>query len=299
MNKKAVIDIGSLKTKLSIFDASRKTLISANSYLTLLGKGISEHAAIDESSLQKLEESFMQIAQLLTQESITDMAIIGTEALRKANNATEAQNLVAQYFPGHTIQIIDQHTEADLFFTAIGRAFVDQDIVAMDIGGGSVQLIYGRYDSGTEQNLIHKTYNLKTGTYRLQQQYSPDNTTISQDFDKAGSDIIKAYRDVAITSPILVFGSSCMLDFVQASGISVVRQSSSEQHPVSVEKIVLYNLLVDLRQLAPNARDHLYPDGGYFMYGADYLLLNVLQAIEQTQATTIYPTNLNSSYALI
>jgi len=299
MNKKAVIDIGSLKTKLSIFDTSRKALLSASSYLTLLGKGISEHATIDESSFQKLEESFMQIAHLLAQESITDMVIIGTEALRKADNALEAQNLVAQYFPGHTIKIIDQHTEADLFFKAIGRTFADQDIVAMDIGGGSVQLVYGRYDSDAEQNLIHKTYNLKTGTYRLQQQYSPDNTTISQDFDKAGSDITKAYKDVAIHSPILVFGSSCMLDFVQASGITVVRQSFSAQHPVSVEKQALYDLLVDLRQLAPNARNHLYPAGGYFMYGADYLLLNVLQAIEQTQATTIYPTNLNSSYAFL
>jgi hypothetical protein len=35
------------------------------------------------------------------------------------------------------------------------------------------------------------------------------------------------------------------------------------------------------------------------MYGADYLLANLLHAIDRVQPAKIYPTNLNSSYAFI
>jgi exopolyphosphatase/pppGpp-phosphohydrolase len=299
VSKKAVIDIGSLKTKFAIFDAQKKEFVSSDSFLTLLGKGITEHSVISQESLGKLEGSLRDIAAALRRDSIVDVSIIGTEALRKAKNVTEVQTLIERYYPDHTLEVIDQDKEAELFFTAVSSNFPDQTIAAMDIGGGSVQIIQGKYDSKKRTSTIKKKYNLSTGTYKLQQQYSPDNTVISKELGKAKQHIASVYSAIDETAPILVFGSTCMCDFITATGIKTEINKNNVKHPISVERKDLLCLLDQLGKFAPDNRSHFYPEGGYFIYGADYLLLNVLEAIDRLQPRKTYPTNLNSSYALI
>ena len=55
MSKKAIIDIGSLKVKISIFDTKEKKLLSSDSILTLLGKGIDNDSMISTESLKLLD----------------------------------------------------------------------------------------------------------------------------------------------------------------------------------------------------------------------------------------------------
>lgn len=299
MSKKAVIDIGSLKVKVSVFDARECELLSTDSYMTLLGKGISEQHHIVSDSLHKLEEALQVITSLLIAQDVKDIVIIGTEAIRKADNREEIQQLIARYLPHHQLEIIGQDKEAALFFTAVAHAFPNQQIAAMDIGGGSVQLIFGRYDSRQQKTNISRKYNLSTGTYKLQQQYSPSNEHISSLFPTAEKAVELAYSHIHDTAPLLVFGSTCMLDFIRASRIPVEQSSQHMKHPLHIQQAPLESLLAEVRELAPNSRDHYFPEGGHFMYGADYLLLNLLQAIKVVRPQKIYPTNLNSSYGLI
>jgi len=299
MSKKAVIDIGSLKTKVTVFDTEKREAIESFNFLTLLGKGISDTGKIGSEPLKKLSKSLEDSAKLLKESGVESVKIIGTEALRKAKNSEAVDDLVKANFEGSELEIIDQDKEAELFFTAVSQEFPDKDILAVDVGGGSVQLIYGIFDSNKKAVHIHDKFNLKTGTYKLQQQYSPDNDSISIDFDEAIKVVKEAFKHIQLSSPILVFGSSCMLDFIRSTDISTEYDDANTKHPITVSSQSLVDLLDQVRKLAPNKRDHFYPEGGYFMYGADYLLINVLQAIEQTRPQKIYPTNLNSSYGLI
>lgn len=298
MSKKAVIDIGSLKTKVTVFDAKNRELTESFSFLTLLGKGISETGEIDAGSLEKLDQSLKDSSSNLKKFNVKSITIIGTEALRKAKNSKAVYDLVRANFPGNKLEVIDQDKEAELFFKAVSQEFPDKDVLAVDIGGGSVQLIYGQFSSKDSSVSVHSKFNLGTGTYNLQQKYSPDNETISTDFTKAQKVVEESFKHIELTSPILVFGSSCMLDFIKASNVPT-KYDENARHPLTVSLESLTELLIKIRGLAPNKRDHFYPDGGYFMHGADYLLLNVLQAVKQTSPQKIYPTNLNSSYGLI
>lgn len=298
MNQKAVIDLGSLKTKVAVFDKNNNRLLDSASYLTLMGKGIKELGIIDPTSLKKQDEALGIIAKNLSQKKIGDISIIGTEALRNAQNIQTVHALIEKHYPNHRLEVIDQDKEADLFFAAVGREFPSQKIVAMDIGGGSVQLIYGSYNPKTSQSEIYQKHKLSTGTYSLQQQYSPDNDIISAAFPDAVNYVANAYKKIKTQADILVFGSTCMQDFAQAAGLGK-KVKTTGQHNILVNKNDLQKLLSDVRQLPPDQRSHHYPDGGYFMYGADYLLLNLLEAIDRIQPSQIYPTNLNSSYAFI
>lgn len=298
MIKKAVIDIGSLKTKVTVFDAEKREAIESFTFLTLLGKGISDTGEISSEPLRKLSQSLKDSAESLKKSKVESVRIIGTEALRKAKNSKVVDNLVKLTFKGSNLEIIDQDKEAELFFAAVSQEFPDKDILAVDIGGGSVQLIYGIFDSNKKAISIHDKFNLKTGTYKLQQQYSPNNDSVSADFDKAHKVVKEAFQHIKLSSPILVFGSSCMLDFIKSTDIPT-KYDANAKHPITVSGQALVDLLAQVRKLAPNQREHFYPEGGYFMYGADYLLINILQAIEQAKPQKIYPTNLNSSYGLI
>jgi exopolyphosphatase/guanosine-5'-triphosphate,3'-diphosphate pyrophosphatase len=298
MNLKAVIDLGSLKLKVSIFNKDTKEKIFADNHLTLLGKGLEESGHIKRESLTMLNKALAQVAKLLKDRGVNEVSIIGTEALRKADNIDKVHAILSRHFPDRTLEVIDQHREAELFFDAISRSFPDKDIAAIDIGGGSVQIILGNYDSTSNKSTIHKKHNLKTGTYRYQQKYSPDNSVISPNLATAEREIRREFQDITEKIDTLVFGSTCMLDFIQSSKIPT-NETGDPLHPVAVSREALEGLLSELVLLAPDKRDHYYPDGGYFMYGADYLLVNLLAAIDQLEPSTVYPTNLNSSYAFI
>jgi exopolyphosphatase/pppGpp-phosphohydrolase len=299
MNKRAVIDIGSLKVKVAVFDVPTKSVLESSSYLTLLGKGIDESGVIEMDSLQKLDNALDEVMKSLKREKIADITLIGTEALRKAKNIESIHGLIEKYLPGHMLEVIDQHKEAILFFKAVSREFPNQNIAAVDIGGGSVQLIYGKYDAENKKVFITKQHHLKTGTYTLQQKYSPENDKISHKFDTARNLVKGELARVKEQAPILIFGSTCMLDFIQSTGIATHKENQDSLHPVHVRQEALADLLEELRGIKPNNRDHYFPAGGYFMYGADYLLLNLLETIEKVHPQKVYPTNLNSSYGFL
>ena len=167
MNKKAVLDIGSLKVKVSIFDKTNKQRLSSDSYLTLLGKGIDEQGTVKEESIELLNVALRDITSHLHENNIDDISIIGTEALRKAENIEIVHQLIKKYFPKHQLEVIDQHREAELFFSSVSSTFPDKKIAAIDIGGGSIQIIIGKFDSKTKNIEIKHKYNLNTGTYKL------------------------------------------------------------------------------------------------------------------------------------
>ena len=66
---------------------------------------------------------------------------------------------------------------------------------------------------------------------------------------------------------------------------------------ISIES--LKKLYRELLKYTPDSRTHFYPEGGYFIYGAEYLLLNVIKIAQKIHCDKIYPTNLNTSYGFL
>ncbi|MDR3125925.1 MAG: hypothetical protein LBU20_02555 [Candidatus Nomurabacteria bacterium] len=294
MQKIAVIDLGSLKLKTTVFDKTKHEKVGSISILTLLGKELDNNHRILSSSLEMLAGALVETKQYLQENTVDEIKIIGTEALRKAKNKSAAQKAIDKHFPRHEIEIIDQNQEAVLFFTAVSHDFPNETITAMDIGGGSVQIINGKFNTATDKVNIENSNHYKTGTYRLQQQYSPSNEVISDRLDEAAAFIKKEYSNIAHKSSVLVFGSTCMLDFIMASGITVLSDANNKKF---VTRKSLENLLGVLVKLPPNKRNCYYPENEYFMYGADFLLMNIIAASKKIGASRIYPTNINSAYA--
>ncbi len=299
MKTKAVVDLGSLKAKLSVFDIETSKPLLQKSYLILLGKSIAEEKRIVPEAIQRLTDALIEIKKELEIINCTEVTFIATESLRIAVNKEDAYILVDQYFPGHKLTILDQDLEGDMFFKVVSRAFSDISMIAMDIGGGSVQVFHGIFDSASNTHIIDRKYLYKTGTYKLQQKYSPDNEVISSDFEGAIDEVRKEYAGLDSKGNIAVFGSTCMQDFLRESGIKLYNDRPFPMHEYYTKKEDIVGLLKEIRKFPPDKRSHLYPSGDYFIYGADYLLVNLLEMVHRTEAKYIYPTNFNSSYGFI
>ena len=79
MKHKAVIDLGSLKAKLSIFDSENTNLVHKSGYEILLGKNLSENFNIEENSLVLLDKALKEIEQKINSlAGEIDLVIIAT-----------------------------------------------------------------------------------------------------------------------------------------------------------------------------------------------------------------------------
>ena len=299
MGYKAIIDLGSLKAKLSVFEACSGILVLQKIYLTLLGKRMGERDKIIAEALQKLDDALGEIEKELGAMGEASVFFIATESLRSAENKADVFNVVKKHFPGHEVTILNQDTEGGMFFKVVATHFKGVALTCMDIGGGSVQILHGHFDHSRGEHVISEKHLHSTGTYRLQQKYSPQNDVISIDFHKAVDEVRNEFRNLNVMNDVMVFGSTCMQDFLKETGIPLQYDRPIPKHDFYVKKEDLRLLLEEIRKYPPNRRDHFYPSGGHFIHGADYLLVNLLEALERTRSKYIYPTNLNSSYGFI
>jgi len=122
----------------------------------------------------------------------------------------------------------------------------------LDVGGGSVQILNGIFKDN--KYLIDNKYLYKTGTYILQQKYSPDSSIISQEFDKALREIKKDFDSLKINNEILIFGSICMQDFLNESGILLYRDRPFKKHLSYTTIKELEALLNKIREVPPDSR---------------------------------------------
>ena len=142
--KKAAIDIGSNTVQMLIGEVSNGSLKHDNSYLrtTRLGgnsDGVLTVAAIDDTV--KVLKEYIAIAK---RAGVKDIDIVATAAVREAVNRQEFLDIVSNVCC-HKVEVIDGLREAELSACgALGGnlAGIDDNVMVIDIGGGSTELIY-------------------------------------------------------------------------------------------------------------------------------------------------------------
>lgn len=139
----AVIDLGSNTFHLLICEAGPDgrilVIYKERIYVKLASAGL---GYIDAESEARGVEAMRRFAEQLQAYGVTRTRCIGTSALREASNGLE----VARHFTevsGLPIEIIDGQQEAVFIYKGIRAALppLDQPVLIMDIGGGSVEFI--------------------------------------------------------------------------------------------------------------------------------------------------------------
>ncbi|MFQ5597686.1 MAG: hypothetical protein ACE5GK_06510 [Nitrospiria bacterium] len=141
----AAIDIGTNTARLLIAEidppGSLKT-ISAENRITRLGEGFSEVSIIRPAAMERTLSALLAFRKKIDKVRIDGLVVVGTSALRNANNRDVLLAAIERDC-GFQVSVLSGEEEARC--TALGVSLIfedrDQPKVAIDIGGGSTELI--------------------------------------------------------------------------------------------------------------------------------------------------------------
>jgi len=141
-----IIDVGTnsiLALNVKIGDGGL-SVISDEKITTRLGEGLQNSGLLSEEAMKRTVSA---ISDIVARGKFDSVAVIGTEAVRKAENRMEFINLIKSEC-GFDLTVIAGETEATLsYFGAFYNLDIDKDdVLLVDLGGGSTELIFGSGD---------------------------------------------------------------------------------------------------------------------------------------------------------
>jgi exopolyphosphatase / guanosine-5'-triphosphate,3'-diphosphate pyrophosphatase len=167
--KIATIDVGTNTTLLLVAEATSPTevrVLDERAEITRLGRGIGKDGRLTREGIERTLAVLRDYAAIAAHHGASIRAV-GTEALRRAPNATEFLAPVAGIL-GTPIEVIDGEREAALTFRAAVTSFPSiaaRPIVVIDIGGGSTEVIV------SEAGVVQSRVSLPLGSVRLTEKH--------------------------------------------------------------------------------------------------------------------------------
>jgi exopolyphosphatase / guanosine-5'-triphosphate,3'-diphosphate pyrophosphatase len=171
VSKLAVIDIGSNSIHMVLTEIQPDgsyQIIDRYKDMCRLGDGAFANRSLSEQAMARGLEVIRTLVTLARNKGFERIEAVATSAVREARNGGAFIGVVAEQTGLH-IRVISGLEEARLIFLGVqhGIALTDEPVLAIDIGGGSVELMVG-----TRQALLYAK-SLKLGAIRVAEEYLP------------------------------------------------------------------------------------------------------------------------------
>lgn len=145
-NRSLIIDIGtnSVLALIVDIDGGQLSVVSDRKITTRLGEGLLKNQQLSKDAMDRTALAVSTLAKDCDYDSVL---ITGTEALRRAENSNSFVNLLKTKHDLELI-IISGETEAELsYYGALYNLDADKsNVLIVDVGGGSTELILGSND---------------------------------------------------------------------------------------------------------------------------------------------------------
>ncbi|MFZ4796486.1 MAG: exopolyphosphatase [Bacteroidia bacterium] len=178
---KAVIDLGTNTFNLLIADTKNNQLnVAVNlEFPVKIGKGGLVNNIITEPAMKRAMTALSQFKSYIVRFEIIEIKALATSAIRNAKNGKELIRRVKQLF-NIDISIINGNEEASFIYLGAYNSFKlpNDEVLVMDIGGGSVEFIIGR------DNKIIWKQSFDIGASRLFEMFNPQSPLLESDILK-------------------------------------------------------------------------------------------------------------------
>lgn len=192
---KAVIDLGSNTFNLLIADVKNNQLnVAVNlEFPVKIGKGGLVNNFITDSAMQRALIALSKFKSYIDKFEIIEVKSLATSAIRNATNGNELIQKVKQLFD-IDISIINGNEEARYIYLGANNSFrpPEDEILVMDIGGGSVEFIIGR-----NENIFWKQ-SFDIGAVRLFEMFKPESPLLESDILKIKNYILNEIKPLKI-----------------------------------------------------------------------------------------------------
>ena len=146
MVKVASIDLGSNSTRLLIADITDGTISSIHKEhkVTRMGDNLTKSKNISKESMKRVLKALTQYFKTIDINGVENVQIVGTAALRDAENSEEVIMQIQKKFDVE-IDIVSGEEEGVLTSLGVLHSLEDiQDFLIVDIGGRSTEFIYDK-----------------------------------------------------------------------------------------------------------------------------------------------------------
>jgi exopolyphosphatase/guanosine-5'-triphosphate,3'-diphosphate pyrophosphatase len=192
---KAVIDLGSNTFNLLIADVKNNQLnVAVNlEFPVKIGKGGLVNNFITDSAMQRALIALSKFKSYIDKFEIIEVKSLATSAIRNATNGNELIQKVKQLFD-IDISIIDGNEEARYIYLGANNSYnlPKDEVLVMDIGGGSVEFIIGR-----NKNIFWKQ-SFDIGAVRLFEMFKPESPLLESDILKIRNYILNEIKPLKI-----------------------------------------------------------------------------------------------------
>jgi len=189
----AVLDLGSNSVKFLLAEQRGRTLHirREQAFTTRLGEGVETTGKLSRRAIRDTLDILLQAKAAARDFGTSHFTAIATSALRSATNA-DAFRTPAHALLGRPVRIISGTTEARWAYSGVASspAWAAKRILAMDLGGGSIEFILGR------AGRIEKTASLPLGCVRLRDLFLQDQPATHEALDAARAFILAKVRRI-------------------------------------------------------------------------------------------------------
>jgi len=206
---KAIIDLGTNTFHLLIAEVRNGSIVEYFKFQVpvKLGKGGIGNNIISEDSFKRGITALAEFRKYLDQFEVSEVHVFATSAIRSAKNGEEFI-LQAQKCCQIEINAISGDVEATLIYEGVKHSFnfPNENILVMDIGGGSVEFIIGK-----KENIIWKqSFNI--GAARLIERFSPHDPISEEDIfllkKYFTNELLSLTDAIKNFSPVILIGSA-------------------------------------------------------------------------------------------
>ena len=157
MVRVASIDLGSNSTRLLIADITNGTLstIYKEHQVTRMADKLSESKIISKESTKRVPKVLAGYFKVIKRNNVENIQIVGTAALRDANNSQDITQLIEKKF-GIEVEIVSGEEEGVLTSVGVLNTLGGLDnFLIVDIGGRSTEFIYD-----SDRRIVSKSINI-------------------------------------------------------------------------------------------------------------------------------------------
>lgn len=187
----AAIDVGTNSIHMIVVEEQKHgyRVIDKEKEMVQLGRGSLEGRPLTDDAIERGVEAMTKMAGIAERWQVNEVVAVATSAIREAPNRRRFIS-AAQKASGIRVRVISGEEEADYIYRAVRGAvdFHGGTALAVDIGGGSVELIVGTADQ------VYLTSSEPVGALRMSQMFTLDRAATPALVDECRSYVAKRLK---------------------------------------------------------------------------------------------------------
>jgi exopolyphosphatase/guanosine-5'-triphosphate,3'-diphosphate pyrophosphatase len=250
----ATLDIGTNTVLLLVADATPGGLLPVleRATITRLGQGVDRTRELAPEATARTLACLRDYAADLSRLGVTDVAAVGTSALRDARGGAE---LVAEAkaILGVAPLVIAGEREAELTFRgALSGLDVSGPVTVFDVGGGSTELV-----TGDAERTITSAVSVDIGSVRLFERHVTTDPPSSAELERVRVAVDRALAGVATSRRGTLVGVAGTVTTLAAIALELETYDPARVHGQTLDIASVRSLVAGLASMPLDARKKL------------------------------------------